>query len=161
LGQCFVAVWAFLSNSFPLFLRLPNPKTKNIAILTAEPNTADRLKDTLELSGLFNSKNIKVHSPQHPSDFKYADLFIVDWGSLAAPAQAPAPGGAALPSPLKDLLDQRKSSACPVLLFAKPGSIPVPVMEALGEHLNVSVTNFSARLVSDVLVQLIATQTRK
>jgi hypothetical protein len=92
LGGFAAWVWSRFSNSLPLFLRLPNPKAKKIVILTIEPTSAKRLTDTLELSGLFNPKNIKVHSPQHPSDFKYADLFVVDWAAIQAHTPAAAAG---------------------------------------------------------------------
>lgn len=155
-------IYLHIKNATPLFLRLPNPKTKKIAIITEDIQHENKFKFHLNASGLFNSGNITTYRYSQISDFKGADLLIFDWENFkqTKPDSETTTNTDKLPDELQRLLDCRKESAA-VLFFAAPGSIPKNIMQHLSEQSNVSISNFLGRLVSDVLINLLASQTGK
>jgi len=140
-------VYLFLSGIGPLLLRLGNALWKREIAVFAEPHRFAELKQVLLDSKVFNEKNI-IHIAAHNFDrAKGVTIFLVDWHSCQ--------------HNIEDVFRLRSNHQTPIVIHAKPGTIPIPVMDDIANRLNTDVVNFKGRLIYVILMFLITTAYEK
>jgi len=105
------------------------------------------LKATLTDSGLFWESNV-LHIPiQNIDKAKTQSVFVVDWESFG--------------DHVERVFDARSSHQVPIVIFARPASIPPDKMSDIANRSNTVVVNFRGRLLNDVLTSLLTTSYEK
>jgi hypothetical protein len=127
----------------PLAIRLGYGLWKRkIAVISDADNFA-KLSHALKSSKLFNEKNIS-HVPLNTLEsLSVANLYLVDWDTA---------GGS-----IEEIFQRRASSQIPIVIVARPASIPHETMNSIANRPNTVVVNFLGRLLNDVLTSLMTT----
>lgn len=115
---------------------------RKIAIFASQEVYAE-LKSCLVDSKIFKEKKI-IHIPLNNIEkSKNETIFLVEWELFK--------------DKINDVFLARKNDQVPVVIYAKPGSIPNEIMSNIANRPNTVVVNFRGRLLNDILTSLITT----
>lgn len=140
-----VAVWA--RGLIPALIRLGLGFSKREIAIFAKGDNFSKLRDLLKDSGLFKEKNIKqISDIDEIGKCEDITLYLLLW------------------SDWKEQIDQildKKSDGTGLVVYSPYGEmIDKEAMEKLSTHRNVTVNNFRGRLLSDIVVMMITTDTK-
>lgn len=128
---------------FRLGAALWGRKIAIFASTTAYPDLKTALTDT----GLFHDKNVLSVTPNNIDRAVEATVFLVDWGSFD--------------SEIEKVFNKRGTHQTPIVIYAKPASIPQEKMSDIANRANTVVVNFRGRLLNDILTSLMTTSYEK
>jgi hypothetical protein len=115
---------------------------RKIAIISSVENFRG-LRECLVDSKLFKESNIVNLGTDNLEKGKKFSLLLVDWSST------------------KDAIEQiiavRESDQTPLIIYAKPATIPNDMMSNIADRPNTVVVNFRGRLLNDIITSLITT----
>lgn len=101
------------------------------------------IKNMLLDSKIFNYKNIIHVNQENIEKAKSKTVFLVEWESFG--------------NKIDDIFSCRASHQIPIVIYAKPGSIPAEIMIDIANRTNTIVVNFKGRLLNDLLSSMITT----
>jgi len=134
--------WYFFAGISPALFRLGRGLAKRKIALFS---TGRDLRNLLLDSKLFKEKNIvDVTKPNEigRAEAEGATVYLMNWTEFA--------------DNVEQIIRQKKDTT-PLVILAKPGSIPRDTMTKIGEARNTSVTNFRGRLLNDLVSAIITT----
>ncbi|GAB1401109.1 hypothetical protein MASR1M68_00200 [Elusimicrobiota bacterium] len=115
---------------------------RKIAIFASQ-EVFNELKNCLIDSKIFQEKNIVHIQFSNLDKAKKQTIFLVDWESF------------------KDKIDEifvaRRDEQVPIVVYAKPASIPNDKMSVIANKTNTVVVNFRGRLLNDIVTSLVTT----
>ncbi len=135
--------YLILKGVVPVWYRLGlGLSIRRIAIF-GSAEAFESLKNTLIDSKIFKQKNIVHISADNIDKAKDETIFLVDWGTFA--------------DKIEQVFSARRNNQTPIVIYAKPVSIPQEKMNDIGNRANTVVVNFRGRLLNDLLTSLITT----
>lgn len=127
----------------PIAIRLGYGLWKRKIAVISDADRYSKLAHSLKSSNLFAEKNIQ-HVPVNTLEsLSNANLFLVDWETAG--------------HIVEEIFQRRTSDQVPIVIVAKPSSIPPEVMNSIANRPNTVVVNFLGRLLNDVLTSLMTT----
>jgi hypothetical protein len=127
----------------PLAIRLGYGLWKRKIAVISDADSFAKLSHALKSSKLFSEKNIS-HVPLNTLEsLSVANLYLVDWDTA---------GGS-----IEEIFQRRANSQIPIVIVARPASIPHETMNSIANRPNTVVVNFLGRLLNDVLTSLMTT----
>lgn len=127
----------------PIILRLGTALWKRKIAIFGSDEAFTNLKDSLVDSKVFKEKNIINIKSNNLDKAKDETIFIVDWESFG--------------DDIEQVFSCRGNHQTPIVIYAKPQTIPPTTMIDIGNRANTVVVNFRGRLLNDVLTSLITT----
>lgn len=142
LGFAYKAISIFF-GVMPLAIRLGYGLWKRKIAIVADAENFAKLSQALKSSKLFNEKNI-THVPKNTlENLSITNLYLIDWESAG--------------ESIEEVFLKRTSIQTPIVIVARPASIPLDVMNSIANRPNTVVVNFLGRLLNDVLTSLMTT----
>jgi len=127
----------------PLVLRIGKAVWRRKIAIIGSLESFNNLKECIIDSGIFKKSNV-IHIPLDNIDkTKELSILLVDWETSS--------------SKIDQIMLARKNHNTAVLVYAKPGSIPLDKMPEIANRSNTVVVNFKGRLLNDILNSLITT----
>ncbi len=140
-----IACWFFCIT--PIAFRFGIGLQKREVAIFGNDKAFGELKECLTDARIFKEKNI-IHIRDNNIDkAKDKTFFLVDWSSLD--------------NNIGMIFNVRKNHQTPVIIYAKPGSIPQDIMSDIANRTNTIVVNFKGRLLNDILTALVTTNYNK
>ena len=136
-----VLCWFF--GITPILLRLGNALWKRRVAIFASNEAYQSLKATLTDSKLFVEETVTCITLDNIDKAKDETLFLVDWETFG--------------TQIESVFAARSNHQTPIIIFAKPASIPHETMNDIANRANTVVVNFRGRLLNDVLTSLMTT----
>lgn len=127
----------------PVVFRLGVALWKRKIAVFATTEAYSSLFTSIKDSRIFNSGNIEMIPKNNIDKAKNFTVILVDWESCG--------------DKINQIFSARKNDQTPILIYAKPGSIPQNQMEKIANRTNTIVVNFRGRLINDILTSLITT----
>ena len=136
-----IVCWAFCIT--PIAFRFGIALQKREVALFGDDTAFGSLKDCLLDSKIFKDKNI-IHIRSNNIDkAKDKTIFLIDWSSAG--------------NDIEKIFAARKNHQTPVVIYAKPSTIPQDKMTDIANRSNTVVVNFRGRLLNDILTSLVTT----
>lgn len=129
----------------PVLIRLGLGLWQREIAIISNANAFSELKGILSYTKIF--KNIVHINPKNHEESKDKNLVIVDWESAN--------------KYVSEVIGERTSINTPIIIFAKPATIPNEIMSVIANKPNIVVVNFKGRLLNDVLTCLITSSYKK
>ena len=136
-----ISCWSFCI--VPIAIRFGIGMHKREIAIFADDKAFGDLEECLTDSKIFKKKNIVLIRNGSIERAKTRTVFLVDWESFG--------------SNIEKVFSLRKNEQTPVVIYAKPGSIPQDQMSNIANRINVIVVNFKGRLLNDISTLLITT----
>ncbi len=136
-----IACWSFCI--VPVAIRFGIAIHKREVAIFADDKAFGDLEECLTNSKIFKKKNIVLIRDGSLEKAKTKTVFLVDWTSFG--------------SNIDKIFALRKNEQTPIVIYAKPGSIPQDQMNIIANQINVIVVNFKGRLLNDISTLLITT----
>lgn len=136
-----------LKGTLPIIWKLGTALNSRQIAVFGSADAYGTLKDILKDSNLFREKNICHIQPGSIDRAKTKTIYLVDWESFK--------------THIDEVLSARSNEQTPIVIFASPGAIPNDKMKDIGNKLNTIVVNFKGRLVNDIFVSLMTTNSNK
>jgi hypothetical protein len=141
-------IYAWAKGILPALIRLGNGLSQRKIAIFAKGDHLTTLENLLQGSKLFSKKNvIKISAPGDFSRAEPATVFLIFWHDWQ--------------NNIPEILKWQKGNT--VLIIYAPrdeGDIPVTEFNKFYSEPNVTVVNFSGRLLNDIIVSLITTSYR-
>jgi hypothetical protein len=115
---------------------------RKIAIISSAENFRG-LKECLVDSKLFRECNIVNLGTDNLEKSKKFSLLLVDWSSSK--------------EAIEQIINGRENDQTPLIIYAKPTTIPNDIMSNIADRPNTVVVNFRGRLLNDIITSLITT----
>jgi len=139
------ACWAV--GITPVMLRLGVGLARRRIAICADEETYQSLKATLVDSGIFSEKNVLRILSTNIDKAKDETLYLVDWETFG--------------DHIERVFVARANHQTPIVIYAKPASIPHEKMASIANRANTVVVNFRGRLLNDILTSLMTTSYEK
>lgn len=136
-----IVCWAF--GITPILLRLGRALWNRKVAIFASAEAYHSLEATLTDSGIFRASNIVSILPESVDKAKDETIFLVDWETFS--------------SNIEQVFAARGNHQTPIIIYAKPTSIPHEQMAVIANRSNTVVVNFRGRLLNDILTSLMTT----
>lgn len=136
-----IACWTFCVT--PIAFRFGIALQKREVAIFGDDAAFGNLRDCLVDSKIFKNKTIVHVRTNNIDKAKDKTIFLVDWSSIS--------------SDIEEIFAARKNHQTPVVIYAKPASIPQDKMTDIANRANTVVVNFRGRLLNDILTSLITT----
>ena len=127
----------------PIVFRLGIALWRRRVAIFGSLSAYESLKASLVDSKVFKEKNILHITNDNLDKAKNETIFLIDWESYN--------------KEIKNVFSLRKNHQTPIVIFAKPASIPQKAMFDIANRANTVVVNFRGRLLNDILTSLITT----
>lgn len=136
-----IVCWFF--GITPILFRLGRALWRRKVAIFASNAVYPSLKATLTDTGIFRDTNVVPITPDNIDKAKDVTVFLVDWETFSADIQR--------------VFDARGNHQTPIVIFARPASIPNETMANIANRANTVVVNFRGRLLNDILTSLMTT----
>ena len=133
-------VYLFFKGILPVTLRFGSALAKRKVAIIGNADAQKLIKATLVSSKIFSAKNLYTCSPKDMEDIPLGAVVIVDWESCQ--------------DDFYHVQEFRANAQMPIIIFAKPASIPPELLGAVANAPNTVVVNFRGRLLNDVLTAM-------
>jgi len=127
----------------PVIFRLGIALWKREIAIFSSLEHFNSLKSCLTDSWIFKEKTIIHIEDKNIEKAKNKTVFLVDWESFW--------------EKIEDIFNTRRDHQTPIIIYAKPQSIPHCKMDDIANRPNTIVVNFRGRLMNDILNSLITT----
>lgn len=117
-------------------------RNRKIAVISSVENFRG-LKECLVDSKLFRECNIVNLGTDNLEKGRKFSLLLVDWSSTK--------------EAIEQIVTVRESDQTPLIIYAKPATIPNDIMSSIADRPNTVVVNFRGRLLNDIITSLITT----
>jgi hypothetical protein len=113
---------------------------REIAVFSSEEQFKI-IRDMLVDSKIFSVKNIICINQENIEKAKNITVFLVEWETFN--------------NRIDEIFMCRPTHQTPIVIYAKPGSIPQDKMSDIANRTNTIVVNFKGRLLNDILVSMV------
>jgi hypothetical protein len=135
------ACWIFCIT--PIAFRFGIALQKREVAIFGDDAAFGNLRECLVDSKIFKNKSI-IHIRSNNIDkAKDKSIFLIDWSSAE--------------KDIEEIFVARKNHQTPVVIYAKPSTIPQDKMTDIAKRANTVVVNFRGRLLNDILTSLVTT----
>ena len=136
-----IVCWVFCIT--PIAFRFGIALQKREVVIFGDSDAFNNLRDCLVDSKIFKNKSI-IHVPSNNIDkAKDKTIFLIDWSTAG--------------KDIEEIFAARKNHQTPVVIYAKPSTIPQDKMTDIANRANTVVVNFRGRLLNDILTSLVTT----
>jgi len=141
-GFCYTG-YLVIKGVLPVWYRLGLGLSKRRIAVFGSIENFESIKNTLSDSKIFKEENVVHISADNIDKAKDETIFLVDWQTFG--------------DKIEQVFSARKNHQTPIIIYAKPTSVPQDKMNDIGNRANTVVVNFRGRLLNDLLTSLITT----